>query len=82
VYKGDISALVGEFIKGLPVVEFIFRVTEVMFAPRSGSPEARDKSLAEISERQIAIETGEGELADKSPLFIFAEGGTSNGTHI
>ena len=49
-----------------------------IYIPRGGSEEARAKALAAIRDRQELIE----ETGKYAPFLIFAEGGTSNGSHI
>jgi len=46
-----------------------------MFAPRGGTPEAKQATVDMIGDRQRGIESGECKL---SPLVIFPEGSTTN----
>ncbi len=54
------------------------KLLECIFVPRGSTPEALQKCVTIIEERQKAVE----EKGIFSPQVVFAEGGTSNGTRI
>ena len=64
--------------KNAPLVGTLIKVLDSIFIPRGGSEEKRAAALATIGDRQKIIE----ETGIYSPLLIFAEGATSNGSSI
>lgn len=76
---GDISYLAADMTKDIPMVGYNIRASQGIFCPRGGTPEERQRNVQEIADRQAAVEEGR---TKKSPLMIFAEGSTSNNTHI
>ena len=56
----------------------VSRAQDFVFLPRGGNDESRNKALEVIRDRQEEIER-EGKL---KPMVIFAEAGTTNGTHM
>lgn len=64
--------------KNVPILSTLIDCIDSIYIPRGGSEEARAKALSAIRDRQDLIE----ETGKYAPFLIFAEGGTSNGTHI
>lgn len=63
----------------MPIFDFCCRVTESIFAPRGGTPEAKQQTVDLIVERQRGLESGKLKV---SPLVIFPEGSTTNNEQI
>lgn len=57
----------------------LVKAMDGIFCPRGGSDAAKQKTVDLIGERQRSIEAGGSK---HSPLIIFAEGTTTNNTHI
>jgi lysophosphatidylcholine acyltransferase/lyso-PAF acetyltransferase len=75
----DVSFLASIHVKTIPFVGHGVLAAEGLFCPRGGTPEAREQTVKLIEDRQREVHEGR---STKSPLVIFPEGSTSNGTCI
>jgi len=76
---GDVSYLADSKVMKIPIVRSLFVGAEGLVCPRGGSNEEKQKLVELIRERQKSIEENRN---TQSPIFIFAEGATTNNTVI
>ena len=73
----DVSFLAKIEVKSIPFVGKCVIAGEGLFCPRGGTPEVKEQTVKLIEERQLEVHEGR---STKTPLIIFPEGSTSNGT--
>jgi 1-acyl-sn-glycerol-3-phosphate acyltransferase len=78
-FKADVSFLAKIEVKSIPFIGSGVIAQEGLFCPRGGTADAKEQTVQLIASRQLEIHEGR---STKSPLVIFPEGTTSNGTSI
>jgi lysophosphatidylcholine acyltransferase/lyso-PAF acetyltransferase len=74
----NIAFACDERFKQAPLMGSLAMMIDAIFVPLGGNDQARQRIIDIINERQDAIE----KTAKYSPLIVFPEGTTTNGTHL
>jgi lysophosphatidylcholine acyltransferase / lyso-PAF acetyltransferase len=77
--NGKVCLLVGDHIKQIPFINFLVLSSGGLFAPRSGTTDAREATVRLLSDYQKEIECG---CSTRPQLVIFPEGATSNNKYL